>query len=116
MYQNEKLRNQKIAVIGENLQVRRGKTIELQDKGLIVSYIHSAVTEKMGKIGVLVALESTADKAKLQELEDEFKLFSKVINSHYLILNGEKIEADIAYQEMINLSKDFIKYWRLYCK
>ena len=37
---------------------------------------------------------------RIKELEDEFKLFSKVINSHYLILNGERIDGDIAYQEI----------------
>ena len=56
-----------IAVIGENIQLRRGKTISV-DKGLIVSYVHSAVTPGLGKIGVLVALKSEAPKEKLEEL------------------------------------------------
>ena len=56
-----------IATIGENLQVRRGRTLSV-DNGLIVSYVHSAITDGLGKIGVLVALKSDAPKEKLEEL------------------------------------------------
>lgn len=58
----------KVAVIGENLQIRRGKTIELKDSGLIVSYLHNTITPMLGKIGVLVALKSNADNDKIEEL------------------------------------------------
>ena len=56
-----------IAKIGENMNLRRAKVLEVKD-GVVASYIHSAARPGLGKIGVLVALESTADKAKLQEL------------------------------------------------
>ena len=56
-----------IAKIGENMNLRRAKVLEVKD-GIVASYIHSAARPGLGKIGVLVALESTADKAKLQEL------------------------------------------------
>jgi len=58
---------QNIATIGENLQIRRGKTLSIE-KGLIVSYVHSAITPGLGKIAVLVALNSEAPKDKLEEL------------------------------------------------
>ena len=45
---------------------------------------------------------------RIKELEEEFKLFSKVIISHYLILNGERIEWDIAYQEIYRLANKSI--------
>ena len=45
---------------------------------------------------------------RIKELEEEFKLFSKVINSHYLILNGERIEGDIAYQEIYRIANKSI--------
>jgi len=57
-----------IGVIGENLNLRRGNTIELSSEGKIVSYLHNSVGEGLGKIGVLVALKSSADKTKLEEL------------------------------------------------
>ena len=45
---------------------------------------------------------------RIQALEEEFKSLSKVINSHYLILNGERIEGDIAYQEIYRLASKSI--------
>ena len=56
-----------VATIGENLQVRRGKTLHV-DNGLIVSYIHTAVAQGLRKIGVLVALKSDASTEQLEEL------------------------------------------------
>ena len=56
-----------IAKIGENMNLRRAKMIEVKD-GVVASYIHNAARPNVGKIGVLVALESTGDKTKLAEL------------------------------------------------
>ena len=58
---------QNIATIGENLQIRRGRTLTV-DNGLIVSYVHSAIAPGLGKIGVIVALKSNASKERLEEL------------------------------------------------
>ena len=49
-----------IATIGENMTLRRIAKLEVS-KGVIASYVHNAVTEGLGKIGVLVALESEGD-------------------------------------------------------
>lgn len=56
-----------IATIGENMSLRRVKTISV-GQGVVSSYVHSAVSPGLGKIGVLVALESSGDAAKLAEL------------------------------------------------
>jgi elongation factor Ts len=56
-----------IATIGENMGVRRTATLEAGADGVLVDYVHNRVAEGLGKIGVLVALESTGDKAKLAE-------------------------------------------------
>ena len=56
-----------IAKIGENMNLRRAKILEVNE-GIVASYIHNAARPNVGKIGVLVALESKADKAKLLEL------------------------------------------------
>ena len=56
-----------IAKIGENMNLRRAKVISVNN-GVVCSYVHNAVRNGLGKIGVLVALESSADKAKLEEL------------------------------------------------
>jgi elongation factor Ts len=58
-----------IATIGENMSLRRAASISVSD-GVVVPYTHNKVVPdvELGKIGVLVALESTGDKAKLQAL------------------------------------------------
>jgi elongation factor Ts len=56
-----------VATIGENQQVRRMKTVSVSE-GVIVPYMHNAAAANLGKIGVLVALESSAPKEKLEEL------------------------------------------------
>jgi elongation factor Ts len=56
-----------IATIGENMQLRRAAKLSVEN-GVIASYMHNALIPGAGKIGVLVALESTADADKLAEL------------------------------------------------
>lgn len=56
-----------IGVIGENMQLRRAATIAVQP-GAVVSYVHNAVKPGLGKIGVIVALESEAPAATLEPL------------------------------------------------
>jgi elongation factor Ts len=58
---------QKIATIGENMSLRRMEILSV-GSGSVVSYIHNATADGLGRIGVLVALESTADKASLEGL------------------------------------------------
>jgi len=62
----EKLTNN-VATIGENQQIRRIKTVEVA-QGLIVPYMHNAAAPNLGKIGVLVALESEAAADVLEPL------------------------------------------------
>ncbi|HZW46894.1 MAG TPA: translation elongation factor Ts [Microvirga sp.] len=59
--------NELIATIGENMTLRRLQKLEVQ-KGVIASYVHNAVSEGLGKIGVLVALESEGDVTVLGQL------------------------------------------------
>lgn len=56
-----------IAKIGENMTLRRAQMVEVEN-GVIAAYVHNVTRGNLGKIGVLVALESTADKEKLNEL------------------------------------------------
>lgn len=57
----------KIAKIGEHMTIRRMEKQSVSD-GAVVGYVHNAVAPNLGKIGVLVALESTGDKAQLEAL------------------------------------------------
>ncbi|MBE6445488.1 MAG: elongation factor Ts [Alphaproteobacteria bacterium] len=88
-----------IAKIGENMNLRRAATLSVND-GVVASYIHSAAGANIGKIGVLVALESTADKAKLQELGKHIAMH--VAATSPLFLNVEGVDpAAVAHEKSI---------------
>jgi elongation factor Ts len=56
-----------VATIGENMSLRRASVLSVTD-GVVGSYVHNAVEPGLGKIGVLVALESTGNKDELAAL------------------------------------------------
>lgn len=56
-----------IATIGENMTLRRAARLSVND-GVVADYVHNKVADGLGKIGVLVALESAGDKEKLMAL------------------------------------------------
>lgn len=56
-----------IATIGENMNLRRMGKVEVS-KGLVAGYVHNALTDNMGKIAVLVGLETDGDASKLEGL------------------------------------------------
>lgn len=56
-----------IATIGENMAMRRTASLTVS-QGVVVPYMHSATAPGLGRIGVLVALESAADSHKLEIL------------------------------------------------
>lgn len=85
-----------VATIGENQQIRRIKTVAV-GQGAIVSYMHNAAAEGLGKIGVLVALES--DLAA-----DVLEPFGKQIAMHIasmfpMALSADQLDADVIERE-----------------
>ncbi len=68
-----------VATIGENMNLRRSTTLSV-GSGVVSSYMHNALTPGLGRIGVLVALESTAPVAKLQELAHKLSLHVAAAN------------------------------------
>jgi elongation factor Ts len=56
-----------VATIGENMNLRRIARLEV-GSGAVASYVHNALAPNLGKIGVLVGLESTGDRDRLLEL------------------------------------------------
>jgi hypothetical protein len=73
-----------IAKIGENMTLRRASQLSV-GTGVIASYVHNSVEEGLGKIGVLVALESTG-KA------DELKRFGRMVAMHVAASNPQAID------------------------
>lgn len=72
-----------IATIGENMSLRRTASISVSD-GVVAAYVHNAVAPDLGKIGVLVALESTGDKAKLSALAKQLAMHVAAANPQSL--------------------------------
>ena len=68
-----------VATIGENMNLRRTATLSVSD-GVVAGYMHNAVTPAMGKIAVLVALESSGDKEKLGALAKQIAMHVAATN------------------------------------
>lgn len=88
-----------IAKIGENMNLRRAKVISVNN-GLVCSYVHNAAKEGLGKIGVLVALESSADKAKLADLGKHIAMHIAATAPVALNIEGVPAEA-VAHEKSI---------------
>jgi elongation factor Ts len=72
-----------IATIGENMALRRAVKLQV-DHGVVVSYVHSAAAPGLGKIGVLVALESTGNVEKLTALGRQVAMHVAAANPQFL--------------------------------
>lgn len=72
-----------IATIGENLTIRRGDFVSVE-QGVVTSYVHSAAKPGLGRIGVLVALESTGDQGKLAELGKQLAMHIAASSPQFL--------------------------------
>lgn len=75
-----------IATIGENLSVRRTASLDVK-QGVVASYTHNKVVDGLGKIGVIVALDSTAPAAKLADIGRQIAL-------HVAAANPQAVSAD----------------------
>jgi len=85
-----------VAKIGENMSVRR--TIALAvNPGAVAAYVHNAPSPELGKIGVLVALKSTADKDKLAALAKQIAMH--VAAAAPLAISSEHLSKDVVDRE-----------------
>ncbi|AKM10601.1 translation elongation factor Ts [Croceicoccus naphthovorans] len=91
----EKLTNN-VATIGENQQVRRMKTVEVES-GLVVPYMHNAAAPNLGKIGVLVALESEAATDVLETLGKQLAMH--IAAAFPQALTAEGLDAEVIERE-----------------
>ena len=77
-----------VATIGENLALRRAAYLEVSD-GIVVPYIHNAAAPGLGRLGVLVALESSAPQEKLEALGKQIAMH--VAAAHPIALNIDAV-------------------------
>jgi elongation factor Ts len=72
-----------IATIGENMTLRRAASLEV-NKGVVSSYVHNAVIEGAGRMGVIVALESTGKVDELAALGRQLAMHVAAANPQAL--------------------------------
>ncbi|MEM6762660.1 MAG: translation elongation factor Ts [Pseudomonadota bacterium] len=85
-----------VATIGENLSLRRTAALSVSE-GVVSTYLHNAVAPGLGKIGVLVALESSGDPAKLDDLGRKIAMHVAAVNP--LALDADAVPADAVERE-----------------
>ena len=91
----DKLTNN-VATIGENQQLRRIKHVEVAN-GVVVPYMHNAAATNLGKIGVLVALESEAAADKLEALGKQIAMH--IAAAFPQALTSEDLDAELIARE-----------------
>jgi elongation factor Ts len=75
-----------IAKVGENMTLRRAAVLSV-GKGVMASYVHNSVTDGLGRIGVIVALESAGNA-------DELKAFGRMLAMHVASANPQAIDSN----------------------
>ena len=89
-----------VGTIGENLTFRRAEGVSVGN-GVVASYVHSAAAPNMGKIGVLVGLESTGDAGKLGE-------FGKQLAMHIAAANPQWVSQDGVDQAAVEREREVL--------
>ena len=89
-----------IAKIGENMTLRRASSLSVGN-GAIASYVHNAVEEGLGKIGVLVALESAGKS-------DELKRFGRMVAMHIAASNPQAVDSSGLDPDVVRREKEVL--------
>jgi elongation factor Ts len=85
-----------VATIGENQQIRRIKNVSVE-KGAVISYMHTAAAEGLGKIGVLIALESEAGADVLEPLGKQLAMHAAA--AFPMALDADGLDAEVIERE-----------------
>ncbi|NTE86291.1 translation elongation factor Ts [Agrobacterium rubi] len=85
-----------IATIGENMALRRSALLEVKH-GVVATYVHNAAGDGIGKLGVLVALQSEGDKAVLTSIGRQVAMHIAATNP--LAIRAEEVDAAVAERE-----------------
>ena len=96
--------NSAIATIGENMTLRRAAEISVS-AGVIGAYVHNSVAEHLGKIGVLVGLQSTGDKDELAALGRQVAMH--IAASKPLALDAASLDPALVEREKNILAEKF---------
>lgn len=85
-----------IATIGENMSLRRTQAIEV-GSGVVASYVHNALAPGLGRIGVIVGLESAGDEGKLNDLGKQIAMH--IAAAAPLALSRDDLDASYVEKE-----------------
>ncbi len=91
-----------VATIGENMNLRRVSGISVS-QGAVAAYVHNQIAPGLGKIGVLVGLESTGDTAKLLEFGKQVAMHIAAVGP--LSLSPEDLDPAVIEKEKSVLSE-----------
>lgn len=91
---------QAIATIGENMTLRRARTLSV-DSGVVVAYVHSALGEGIGKLGVLVALKSAGKREVLEQI-------GKQVAMHIAAANPQSLSAKDLDQSLVERERQVL--------
>ncbi len=92
--------NNNIATIGENMNIRRVEYLEISE-GILVSYIHNKITEDLGKLGVIVAIESQAK-------EDQLSSVGKQIAMHIAATSPKSLNIDDLDNDLVEREREVL--------
>ena len=92
---NEELINN-IATIGENMNIRRAEYLEVS-KGVLISYVHNSVAEGLGRLGVLVALETGVQNNDIKEIGKQIAMHIAATSPKSL--NIEDLDPEVVERE-----------------
>ncbi|MBE6446887.1 MAG: elongation factor Ts [Alphaproteobacteria bacterium] len=90
-----------IATVGENMSLRRVEHLSV-NSGVIASYVHNKISDKLGKIGILVGIESDADKSKLQDL-------GKKLAMHIAAASPKSVRVEDLDPALISRERDVVR-------
>jgi elongation factor Ts len=93
---------QLVSKIGENMNLRRMARISVSN-GIVASYMHNQAAPGLGKIGVLVGLESSGDKNKLAQLGKQIAMHVAAANPQALTV--EQVDPKALERERAVLSE-----------
>lgn len=85
-----------VATIGENMNLRRTAKLSV-GQGVVATYVHNSVADGLGKLGVLVALESSGDAEALAAIGKQVAMHVAATNP--LALTSADVDADVAGRE-----------------
>ncbi len=85
-----------VATIGENMALRRSAKLSVS-QGVVASYVHNSVAPNLGKIGVLVGMESSGDADKLAALGKQIAMH--IAASSPLALGPDDLDPSVVERE-----------------